>query len=572
MKNTALKHQNSNSNIPLLTRNCQSKMLLFLALLLAMSSAFSQKRYYYRSSGDSTTRVLYEETIPIDKKSYLYIDYHKGDTTLVKKTKPVSRELLAEDLKVMYEKLDRIDPSIPIITGMTGYPIMDKILENNAHYPVKKLDLQKLFDVARANLNTCMKFQSFDKPSPKHPQSFNTTAEYRKNCGWFAPNEAIKYIDGKYYTKRQCFFQTSSFCCCNKPNLHIVAINGVATSEAFKNNITTREKILFSTLWDPVHRKFYSNDINHVSKDGRNHFLMQDEYEYNRMAKSRVPFCHEQIEYNALDVDYPVIWYHEEARILYMHIPIDGYYLYHFYDEEQGKSNMPENKAFVDSLVNKIKLFSDKPIEKMVVDLRFHSSRDGFETNLTKLLSAIIDEPLHRKRDVYIRNTPEAIALVEQQSFFKPIEGNHTKEVFGTSYLRYSELSDTIHPATNSLNYKGEIYFFVDQSINSYDLCFLTNISSDSRINIWGVPNGSFLNAYIYPSHTIELPNTGLAFRCSPYIIFPANIEDFYNGGISKRIFLTIEQERLFRSHKGHLFNFEFLKVNDPYFQSLIND
>lgn len=551
-----------------------NKLLLLSAMLImvAQSSFAQQPRevIYYRSQNveDSAVRVIVCKRIYLDKKSYLQIDYSTNDTVLVKKGDLASPTELAEDLRIMKEKLDKIDPLIPIKTAMTGFPIMDKIEENIASVPTKKLDMEKFLMIARTNLRLTLDYLLLSNAQPDHKHAFNTNTALRNNICYYRTTNSICYIDGKYFPKSVHFIASSKGCC--HKNAHLIAVNNKPTAQAYQDNIGKAWMI----YWDPVYKKFYSDDLYCVSnKNKKNQYLLQNEYEYNKMIKGRPrKLVDRPTEYKALDADYPVVWHNDENKILYIHIPTDGYYTY--YNKGLFPSSHYERKAFIDTLINRIQQFKNKAIDKIVIDLRFQNPSIvpvKMKSQLAELLSAIIDESLYIVNEQYIRNTPEAIEFITKE-YMAPVEGGHTKEVFGTSYRFHSTYTDTIAPLANSLNHKGEIIFFVDRSVYRHYSLLLTDLSHHKQIKIWGVPNGAFLNKSFSTSFRIEMPNTGTRFECTPLIIFPSNLDDFYNGGISKRIFLTIEQETLFRTHKGHIFNFDFLKTNDPYLRELLGE
>ncbi|MDL2296838.1 hypothetical protein LJC53_02860 [Bacteroidales bacterium OttesenSCG-928-C03] len=549
------------------------QLLLLSGVLLILSSGFSQRnRSYYNyqqeKEGDSTLVIFTEKISYINKKSYLYINYKDNDTILVKKSKPVSSEGLAEDLQIMREKIDKIDPTIPIKTAMTGYPIMEKIDENIASISTKKLDLKGFFSIARMNSRASMGNNGLVMADHQHKQAFNTNTAFRWRAYSYSSN-SIRYVDGKYFPVTPYFARKTKGCPCNV-NGHIIHVNSLPIDQAYRDKIPQIEKI----SWDPIYKKFYSNDLFVISKKGKNNsYLIQNEYDYKKMIKGKpVMICNGfgsgscwRNELSALDSDYPVIWYNEEEKILYMHIPSDNYYTFRY---EKRENFSQEEKAFVDTLVSRMEQFASLPIDKIVIDLRFQA--EVVQTNLKKLLSSIIDKPIYIPADYYIRNTPEVIELLSQH-FDPPMDNSRKREVFGTEYLLYKSTLDTILSAPSSIRYTGDIYFFVDEGISTYDLTFLAELSDQNRIKIWGTPNGRFLNTEKF-SLKIPLPNTGLTIWISPCITFPKNMKDFYNAGITKRIALNNEQGKFFRWHKGHIFNFDFLKENDPYFRELLEE
>ncbi|MDL2296837.1 hypothetical protein LJC68_00825 [Bacteroidales bacterium OttesenSCG-928-B11] len=536
--------------------------IIILMILISVSTASAQRFERYKDS---------VSVVELSKKEWLYINHRREDTTLLKKkSEPLSKEEYIEDLRYFEEKLVQIDPTIPIKTAMTGYPIMEKIRENNklfesglweTDYICKKAC--QFSNLLLEDLNFCTSTSHLHilRRSDFKNKSLSKSIYYSTIFRSYpSSNKDYLYIDGDYY------FAYSNY---NKHKRNYWnRVDSVITSRLVENNgdpypilgITNFKDFDF-IQWDYHNQKFYS-EYSYKQQLSTN-LMMQDASGEKHEMKDVSGGTFNFYELQAIDSEHSIVFYDAECQLLYVKMPIlkeiNNWMTKHSFDRLQD---------YLAAISDQISQYKGVGIKKVVFDLRYSAYNP-----ITELLSLVIKEPLYIQNDVYILNNEYVIDLVSK-TFENKIDGSRIREECGTSYLLYNSRIDTISPRENSLNYEGNIYFFVNGQASSSDLTVLAQLSQFQRFRIWGVPNGFFLNpGFLWDEYVFEiLPKTRYAISINPFITFPPKLENFYDAGIEKRIFMTKEQDVLFRTTKGYIFTYEFLKENDPYFRELLEE
>lgn len=373
----------------------------------------------------------------------------------------------------------------------------------------------------------------------------------------------VKYINGNYYFTRplQIINQKDTMIC-NTGDI-ITRINEIPIGKFVSEN---HRKYFDKLRWDTYNHCFYTDHFLWVTNFPQGSFPFanitikkSDEKQEVVSLNTNTRFwiyqdevlLEEKTKFKPYDQK-PVIWCKDS--LLYVKIP----------SMNRGDLNIYETEI--------PRICKNQKISNVILDVRRNGG--GSDHVWGKVLNLLTDQPLYRHQILGV-NTP---LICEQQ-----IVGNRDSipplydKLLNKKYTIIDNNSWAVSaPDTNSIFCKGKIYVLHDEKSYSAANTLVTFALDCDKVVAVGNPIG-YLSGYGVDPFVFQLPISKLLFMMHSVIQIPqkaSSVESYLWNETEIRVIPTIRYENLLAEYGQDdiLYQYNFLKEYDPYFQAVIND
>lgn len=472
----------------------------------------------------------------------------------------LTTEQMFLDFDYFIETVETISPQTPVRKSVTGIDPSTELQKMRTHIPKIKSSkefatlIQSAITVLQDGHSSLLWPRGYPSEELKEwgvseeaISLFPSYYELRKsksNKKKF--NMKLTYINGEYYNIEPFDYKEKHF----ESGLKLSKINGQKASD-FVHDLFP---YLTRMRWDYKYKRYYSErffrainltaeqnlDLTFTDKYGKEiseKFILSDKLQYTTSNNDSKKI--------------KKVVYFSDTQTLYIRIPRMNLDHIAFYPQEirskaQGKS-----------------------IKKIIIDIR--DNPGGTDNVWTHVLSAIIKDPIdfellllavpsNKMKKTYAKDSPN------WKSYEAPFLNDYKYAVFASGPRQ-------IKPATNSLNFSGNIYLLQNENIYSSSGAFAAVGMLADNIQTVGQNTGWLLGRGVNPL-VFELPNSKILYRLEPVIDFQnvKSARDVYHDEVEIPVSLTIEQY-LKRIHfEGDIYGREFLFNHDPVFLKALND
>jgi hypothetical protein len=472
------------------------------------------------------------------------------------------------DYDALMKIIHKADPQLEVIRQVTGKdilaeiaalrPSIDTMTRFSSYYKLVARALHLTQDehhyiiYCEKENDDCAEPANYYVNDTTKEQSVVVTKELQENRRLWSFRESfligLLYINGNYYFSQDVIDSDDKEVIIFPKGTRVLKINGTDIDPYVT---TVAENIGSHLRWDALRKKYYTKfgvyvnrkeivTVNTLLPDGE----MKDIY----LSPGQRLFYHGT---KSVDEEDPKALYLANHNILYIRIPEMDMEQLPFYTEEIAK-------------------MKDKKIHKVIIDIRGNTG--GNDRVWRKVLASILDKPVMLHQKLLFKHNPTIITyLNEIRGNSVPYTGNNNIFIGRDTLFYLVNEIDTITPATNSINYAGNIYVLADERSFSSSGGFISACNKVERLISVGKATGNISGIGVNP-FVFSLPYSKLMFRLIAFIegIDSDNVEDYYHDKREIYVEPLVEETLLEFNWEKERYGEEYLFTYDSTFQKVL--